>query len=60
MDILAALALMMAIEGLAAIMLASRLPEIARMLGDMDPETVRIAGLVLVAAGGGLYLFVRS
>lgn len=60
MDILAALALMMAIEGLAAIMLAPRLPEISRMLGDLDPETVRIVGLVLVAAGGGLYLIVRS
>ena len=60
MDILAALALMMAIEGLAAVILAPRLPEIARVLGDLAPEQVRFAGLVLVAAGGGLYLFVRG
>ena len=60
MDILAALALMMAIEGLAAIVFAPRLPEVARVLGDLDPAQVRIAGLILVAVGGGLYLFVRG
>jgi uncharacterized protein YjeT (DUF2065 family) len=59
-DLVAALALVLVIEGLATAIMAPRLPEILEALRGLDPGTARWTGLVLVAAGTGLYLLVRG
>ena len=60
MDLLAALALVLLLEGLALAVLARSLPDLMASLDEIAPETVRVIGLVLVVAGSAFYLLIRS
>ncbi|MEM8793469.1 MAG: DUF2065 family protein [Pseudomonadota bacterium] len=60
MDLLAALALVLVIEGLALAVFASSLPELLAAMDGVDPQTVRIIGLVFFVAGVLGYLAVRG
>jgi len=60
MDLLAALALMLAIEGLAIALLAADLPRLLEQIRAVGPDTLRWTGLVMVGIGTGLYLVIRS
>ena len=60
MDLLAALALMLVIEGLAAMIFASSLPELLAALERLGARQMRTAGILMAAAGAMLYLLVRG
>jgi len=60
MDILAALALVLVIEGCALAILARSLPEMMALVGAIPPESLKLGGVVLAVVGGALYLLVRS
>lgn len=59
MDLLAALALVLVIEGLALAILARSLPELLASMGQIDPAAMRRLGIVLAVAGGAGYLLIR-
>ncbi len=60
MDLLAALALVLLIEGLAAMIFASSLPELLAALRGIGARQMRIAGIVMAATGAVLYLLIRG
>ena len=60
MDLLAALALVLVIEGLAAMIFASSLPELLAALRDVGPRQMRTIGIVMAATGAVLYLLIRG
>lgn len=60
MDLLAALALVMVIEGLALAILARSVPELMAELDRIPPEGIRKLGVVLVVAGAALYFVLRG
>lgn len=60
MDLLAALALVLVIEGLAAMIFASSLPELLAALEWIGARQMRIIGIVMAASGAVLYLLVRG
>ena len=60
MDLLAALALVMVIEGLALAILAKSVPELMAEMERIAPDNIRRLGLVLVGAGVALYFVVRG
>lgn len=60
MDLVAALALVMVIEGLALVMLARSLPELLAALDQMEPGRMRLIGAGMLAAGVLLYGVARS
>ena len=60
MDLLAALALVLVIEGLAAMIFASSLPELLAALRDVGGRQMRIIGIVMAATGAVLYLLIRG
>ncbi|GEM_PF-2406818 len=60
MDLLAALALVLVFEGLAATIFASSLPELLAALRGIGGRQMRIVGIVMIASGGALYLLVRG
>lgn len=60
MDLLAALALVLVFEGLAALIFAASLPELLAALDGVGPRQMRIIGIAMAAAGGTLYLLVRG
>lgn len=60
MDLLAALALVLLIEGLAAMIFASSLPELLAALRGIGARQMRIVGIVMVATGAVLYLLIRG
>ncbi len=60
MDLLAALALVLLIEGLAAMIFASSLPELLAALRGVGARQMRIAGIVMAATGAVLYLLIRG
>lgn len=59
-DFFAALALVLVLEGLATLILASRLGGLAQAIEALGPERARWIGLVLVAVGTGLYVLIRG
>ena len=60
MDLLAALALVLVFEGLAATIFASSLPELLAVLGGIGGRQMRLIGIVMAVSGGALYLLVRG
>ena len=60
MDLIAALALVMVIEGLAAMIFASSLPELLAALRGIGAQQMRIIGFVMTVSGGALYLMIRG
>lgn len=59
-DLIAALALVLVLEGLALVMLARSLPELLATLEAMDGEAMRRIGFVMLASGAVVYLIVRG
>ena len=60
MDLVAALALVLVLEGLALVVLARSLPELLAALDEVEPGAMRLAGLVMLATGALIYLWVRG
>ncbi len=60
MDLLAALALVLVIEGMAAMIFASSLPELLAALRGVGPRQMRIVGILMTLTGGALYLLIRG
>jgi len=60
MDILAALALMLVLEGLSLALFARSLPQMLGELDKLGPETLRRVGIAAMALGIGIYLAVRA
>ena len=60
MDLLAALALVLVLEGLTLAIFAGTVPEVLSELRRLGPAALRKVGIVAVAAGAGLYLLVRG
>lgn len=60
MDLLAALALMLVLEGLALAIMARSLPELLAQMREMEPEAVRRTGIAICLAGVVCYLMVRG
>jgi uncharacterized protein YjeT (DUF2065 family) len=60
MDLLAALALVLVIEGLAATIFASSLPELLAALRGVGARQMRTVGIVMAATGAVLYLLIRG
>ena len=59
MDLLAALALVLVFEGLAAMIFASSLPELLAALSGIGGRQMRVIGIVMTVSGAALYLLVR-
>ena len=60
MDLLAAIALVMVLEGLVLAIMARSLPELLSELGRIGPDALRRLGIVLVVLGAGFYLLIRG
>lgn len=59
MDLLAALALVLILEGLALAVFARSMPQLLAEIERLDPGFLRRAGLVCIALGTALYFLVR-
>ena len=60
MDLIAVLALVLVIEGLALAIFAGTLPQVLAEMDRFGPAAVRRIGMVSIAIGAAIYLFVRS
>ncbi|MEM6662729.1 MAG: DUF2065 family protein [Pseudomonadota bacterium] len=60
MDLLAALALMLVLEGLSLAMFSRSLPQMLGELDRLDPDTLRRVGIAAMVLGIGAYLAVRG
>ena len=60
MDLLAAFALVLVIEGLALAIFASSLRELHAAMEGVEPRTTRMIGLLLLASGIVGYMAVRG
>lgn len=60
MDLLAALALVMVIEGLALVILAKSLPALLAELAALSPKFVRLLGAGLLLVGMTFYIVLRG
>ncbi|MEO1492939.1 MAG: DUF2065 domain-containing protein [Pseudomonadota bacterium] len=60
MDLLAALALVMVIEGLAIVVFSSSLPELLAAMKDVDEGQMRRIGIIAIVGGAVLYLMIRG
>lgn len=60
MDLLAALALVLLLEGLALVVFARSVPELMAAMAEIDPARTRSIGLFCVLLGALGYLFVRG
>ena len=60
MDLLAALALVLVFEGLAAMIFAASLPELLAAIEGIGARQMRRIGIVMVLSGAALYLLVRG
>ena len=60
MDLIAALALMLILEGLALAVFARSMPALLAEMERLEPRALRRAGLVGIAAGVVIYLLVRG
>ena len=59
-DLVAALALVLVLEGLALVILARSLPELLSALEALDSGSMRWAGFVMLTLGAVVYLWVRG
>lgn len=59
MDLIAALGLVLVIEGLALAIFARSVPQALAEIDQISPALLRKLGVVSVLAGGALYLLVR-
>ena len=60
MDLIAALALVLVFEGMAAMIFASSLPELLAALKGIGARQMRVIGIVMAVSGAALYLLVRG
>ena len=60
MDLLAALALVLVIEGLAIVIFARSIPELMSALAEVDADRTRQMGFICVALGIVGYLMIRG
>ncbi len=60
MDLLAALSLVLVIEGMAAMIFASSLPELLAALRGVGAQQMRMVGILMTLTGGALYLMIRG
>ena len=60
MDLIAALALVLIIEGLAAMIFAASLPELLAALRGIGAPQMRATGIVMTVTGATLYLLIRA
>ncbi len=60
MDLIAALALMLILEGLALAIFARSVPALLAEIERLDPRALRRAGIVSIALGTAIYLLVRG
>jgi uncharacterized protein YjeT (DUF2065 family) len=60
MDLIAALALMLILEGLALAVFARSVPALLAEMERLDPTALRRAGLVSIVVGTVVYLLVRG
>jgi uncharacterized protein YjeT (DUF2065 family) len=60
MDLIAALALMLILEGLALAVFARSLPALLAEIERLDPRALRRAGVLSIVAGAVIYLLVRG
>ncbi|MEM1130697.1 MAG: DUF2065 domain-containing protein [Pseudomonadota bacterium] len=60
MDLIAALALVMVLEGLALAVFARSIPQVLSEIDLIGPGVLRRMGLVAAGLGAVLYLWVRS
>lgn len=60
MDLLAALALVLILEGMALAVFARSVPELMAAMSDIDPGKTRTIGLACILCGALAYLFVRG
>ena len=60
MDLLAALSLVLVIEGLAALIFASSMHELLAALEGVGARQMRVIGIVMAASGAVLYLLIRG
>ncbi|MBY8977422.1 DUF2065 family protein [Rhodobacteraceae bacterium NNCM2] len=60
MDLLAALALVLVIEGLALAIFATSLPELMASIDRVEPKDMRLFGVVMIGMGAIGYLVIRS
>ena len=59
-DLVAALALVLVLEGLALVILARSLPELLAALEALDSESMRWVGFAMLAVGAVVYVWVRG
>ena len=59
-DLVAALALVLVLEGLALVILARSLPELLAALEALESESMRWIGFAMLTAGALVYLWVRG
>lgn len=59
MDLLAALALVLVLEGLALAVFARSVPQLVAEMERLGPSSLRRAGLVCIGLGTALYLLIR-
>ncbi len=60
MDLAAAIALVMVIEGLALAIFAGSVPELIAAMRAIDGQRLRMIGVGVAAAGAALYLLIRG
>lgn len=60
MDLIAALALVLVIEGLALAIFAGTLPQMLAEIDRLGPSSIRWIGIASIALGAVVYLYVRS
>ena len=60
MDLLAALALVFVLEGLAIAIFSGSVPEVLAAMRGVDGTRLRMAGVVIAISGAALYLLVRG
>jgi uncharacterized protein YjeT (DUF2065 family) len=59
MDLLAALALVLILEGMALAIFARSMPQLLAEIERLGPESLRRAGLVCIGLGTALYIVIR-
>ena len=60
MDLLAALALVLIFEGVAALIFAASLPELLAAMQGIGARQMRVIGIAMALCGAALYLLVRA
>lgn len=59
MDLVAALALVLVLEGMALAVFARSIPQLLAEMDQISPESLRRMGILAVIAGAVLYVWIR-